>query len=139
MESYTLPTPAYPAELAEISFALFVDMVDAASLRQRLIEASTMEGEEGVEERKRVDFAFLDSRMVGCKANSTSDGLARANEEPLSGGIRPINCFYTDHATDCFKRPAACCCSSSYPRSRTRRATNADDPFGSHQQSESDE
>lgn len=84
MESYALPTPAYPAEMAEISFALFVDMDDAASLRQRLIAASTMEGEKGIEERKRVDFAFLDSRMVSCKATSMSDGLARANEAPLS-------------------------------------------------------
>lgn len=65
MGSYALPVPAYPAELAEISFALFVNMADAATLRQRLINASTMEGEEGLVERKKVDFAFLDSQMVG--------------------------------------------------------------------------
>ena len=64
MESYSLPTPAYPAELAEISFALFIDLSDAASLRQRLIKASTMEGVAGIDERKSVDFAFLDGKMV---------------------------------------------------------------------------
>lgn len=64
MESYALPTPAYPTELSEISFGLFVDLTDAAGLRQRLIQASTMEGDEGLTERKRVDFAFLDGKMV---------------------------------------------------------------------------
>lgn len=64
MESYALPTPAYPAELAEISFALFVNMEGSAALRQRLIKASTMEGDEGITERQRVDFAFLDAKMV---------------------------------------------------------------------------
>lgn len=63
MESYALPA-TYPPELAEISFALFTNMLDAANLRQRLINASTMEGQDGITERKRVDFAFLDGRMV---------------------------------------------------------------------------
>lgn len=75
MESYILPA-TYPAELAENSFALFIDMKDAASLRQRLINASTMEGQDGIDERKRVDFAFLDGRMV---RQSFWLGIAPAN------------------------------------------------------------
>ncbi|KAK9897420.1 CGI-121-domain-containing protein [Cystobasidium minutum MCA 4210] len=67
MESYALPTPAYPAELAEISFALFVNMEGSAALRQRLIKASTMEGDEGITERQRVDFAFLDAKMIASR------------------------------------------------------------------------
>jgi EKC/KEOPS complex subunit CGI121/TPRKB len=64
MESYALPNPAYPTELSEISLALFTDLQEAALLRERLIKASTMEGEEGLTERSTLNFAFLDAKMV---------------------------------------------------------------------------
>ena len=64
METFTLPTPAYPAELCSISMALFLDIPDAAGLRARLISASTMQGAAGDDERAKVDFAFLDARSV---------------------------------------------------------------------------
>ena len=66
METYTLPVLAYPAELCSISMALFCDIESAAGLRKRLIAASSMEGSAGDVERRAVDFAFLDARMVSC-------------------------------------------------------------------------
>lgn len=64
MECYTLPTPAYPAELCEITLTLWTDLANASKLRQRLIDASIMQGPEGTAERKNLDFAFLDGNMV---------------------------------------------------------------------------
>lgn len=64
MESYTLPSDAFPSELQEITLALWTGLTDAAGLRQRLIAASTMQGDQGEAERKRLDYAFLDSKMV---------------------------------------------------------------------------
>ena len=64
MESYALPTPAYPPELSEISLALFTDLQEASLLRERLVKASTMEGNEGITERSTLNFAFLDAKIV---------------------------------------------------------------------------
>lgn len=77
MESYALPIPAYPPELSEISMALFTDLQDAAGLRLRLIKASTLEGDEGVQERKNVDFAFLDGKMVSVSVCIQSSGMRK--------------------------------------------------------------
>lgn len=65
MESFLLPSSAYPPELREITLALWHTNKETASrLRTRLIQASTTEGADGDAERKRLDFAFLDGKMV---------------------------------------------------------------------------
>ncbi|GAA6031053.1 hypothetical protein JCM8097_003981 [Rhodosporidiobolus ruineniae] len=61
MESYPLPHLSTTAHLA-----LFTPLspASAASLRQRLVAASTAQGEAGDLERRAVDFAFLDASRV---------------------------------------------------------------------------
>ena len=64
METYTLPTPAYPAELGEITLALWTNIASASELRQRLVAASMMQGTEAAAVREKLDFAFIDGTMV---------------------------------------------------------------------------
>jgi EKC/KEOPS complex subunit CGI121/TPRKB len=59
METYTFPHFRTTARTA-----LFKDVKNAASLRARLIAASTMQGDEGVQERAAINFAFIDARLV---------------------------------------------------------------------------
>jgi EKC/KEOPS complex subunit CGI121/TPRKB len=54
----------FPHLQASVYAALFRDVKNAASLRTRLIKASTMPGDEGVKEREAVNFAFIDARLV---------------------------------------------------------------------------
>jgi EKC/KEOPS complex subunit CGI121/TPRKB len=54
----------FPHLGASVHAALFHDVQNAASLRARLVKASTMTGEEGVTERAAVNFAFIDARLV---------------------------------------------------------------------------
>ncbi|GAA5823652.1 hypothetical protein JCM11251_000712 [Rhodosporidiobolus azoricus] len=58
---------SYPLHYASstVHLALFSPLPNAAALRQRLIAASTLSAEEGGdEERRKVDFAFVDAGMV---------------------------------------------------------------------------
>ncbi|CAD6578412.1 MAG: hypothetical protein CYPHOPRED_000573 [Cyphobasidiales sp. Tagirdzhanova-0007] len=64
METYTLPTPAYPAELGEITLALWTNIASASELRQRLVAASMMQGTEAAAVREKLDFAFIDGTMI---------------------------------------------------------------------------
>lgn len=59
METYT-----FPHFQTTIRMALFKHVKNAASLRARLIAASTMQGDEGVRERAAINFAFIDARLV---------------------------------------------------------------------------
>lgn len=54
----------FPHFPASVHIALFKNVKNAASLRARLVTASTMEGEEGERERAAVNFAFIDGRLV---------------------------------------------------------------------------
>lgn len=48
-----------------LHFALFCDISNAAALRRRLIDASTLPDDEaGNAERSRVDYAFIDASTV---------------------------------------------------------------------------
>jgi EKC/KEOPS complex subunit CGI121/TPRKB len=62
MESYHLPQ--FPSSYSSIHIALFKDVKNSASLRKRLVAASTMEGSEGDQERDKLDYAFIEGNMV---------------------------------------------------------------------------
>jgi EKC/KEOPS complex subunit CGI121/TPRKB len=50
-----------PTGLQDVHLCLFEDVRNAAVLRQRLTEASRMQGAAGDAERQAVNFAFLDA------------------------------------------------------------------------------
>ncbi|CAG7850730.1 SubName: Full=Related to ERG20-Farnesyl-pyrophosphate synthetase {ECO:0000313/EMBL:CCA68513.1} [Serendipita indica DSM 11827] len=62
MESYQIPHSG-----ASVFVALFKNVTNAASLKKRLVTASTMAGDEGIAERAAVNFAFIDARLVTSK------------------------------------------------------------------------
>jgi hypothetical protein len=62
MESYILPN--FPREFSSIHLCLFQNVTNSASLRTRLVQAATMEGEKGDEERDVMDFGFVEASMV---------------------------------------------------------------------------
>ncbi|VDB86758.1 unnamed protein product [Peniophora sp. CBMAI 1063] len=47
-----------------VHIALFHDVSNSADIRKRIIAAATLKGEEGDAERERVNFAFVDARLV---------------------------------------------------------------------------
>ncbi|XP_006460403.1 hypothetical protein AGABI2DRAFT_220433 [Agaricus bisporus var. bisporus H97] len=56
--------PHLPSDRATTHIALFRNVTNAAALRKRIINASTMEGEGGDFERDQVNFAFIDARLI---------------------------------------------------------------------------
>jgi EKC/KEOPS complex subunit CGI121/TPRKB len=62
METFTFPH--FPTYATPVYVALFKDVTNSAAIRKRLIEASTMEGEEGDEARRKVDYGFIDASLV---------------------------------------------------------------------------
>ena len=59
MESYH-----YPHFPSIVYIALFTAVTNAGDLRNRIINAATLAGPEGDEEREAVNFAFVDARLV---------------------------------------------------------------------------
>lgn len=62
MESYILPN--FPREFSSIHLCLFQNVTNSASLRARLVEAATMEGEQGDQARNEMDYGFVEASMV---------------------------------------------------------------------------
>lgn len=62
METFTFPH--FPPYATPIHIALFDNVGNSSGIRKRLIEASTMEGEEGDMAREEVDFGFIDASLV---------------------------------------------------------------------------
>ncbi|KAK7683058.1 hypothetical protein QCA50_013730 [Cerrena zonata] len=62
MQSYDYPH--FPDYASNFHFALFTNVSNAADLRNRLVQASTMQGEEGEAERQAVDFAFIEATLI---------------------------------------------------------------------------
>lgn len=62
MESYILPN--FPREISSIHLCLFHNVTNSASLRTRLVEAATMEGEQGDKARDEMDYGFVEASMV---------------------------------------------------------------------------
>ena len=54
----------FPPHLSDVHIALFTSVQNAPELRRRIVNASTMSGKEGDAERERVNFAFVDARLV---------------------------------------------------------------------------
>lgn len=54
----------FPLQLSQVHIALFTNVRNAPELRSRLIKASTMEGQEGENEREALNFAFVDAAPV---------------------------------------------------------------------------
>jgi hypothetical protein len=62
MESYILPN--FPREVSSIHLCWFQNVTNSASLRTRLVEAATMEGEQGDKARDEMDYGFVEASMV---------------------------------------------------------------------------
>lgn len=62
METYHLPS--FPSEYGTVHIAYFSGVRNASEIRKRLIKVSQMEGEEGDTERAKVDFGFVEGKMV---------------------------------------------------------------------------
>ncbi|KAI0753593.1 CGI-121-domain-containing protein [Irpex lacteus] len=54
----------FPPHLRTVHIALFSNVQNAAELRNRLVQAASMTGPEGERERKAVNFAFVDARLI---------------------------------------------------------------------------
>lgn len=65
METYRFPHAADP--LQEVHLALFRHISHGGELRQRLIQAASMQGAEGDTEREDVNFAFIDAALISSK------------------------------------------------------------------------
>ena len=62
METFT--NPHFPKNLSVAHVALYAPVNNAKELRSRIIQAATLEGDEGEQERQAVNFAFIDARLV---------------------------------------------------------------------------
>ncbi|KAJ9123927.1 hypothetical protein QFC22_000718 [Naganishia vaughanmartiniae] len=62
MESYILPN--FPREFSSIHLCLFQNVTNSASLRTRLVEAATMQGEQGDAARDEMDYGFVEASMI---------------------------------------------------------------------------
>jgi EKC/KEOPS complex subunit CGI121/TPRKB len=118
METYVL-SDAFPAELRQVTLALYANLADPAGLRARLIKASTMEGPTGGEERQRLDYAFLDSKMVRLVVPSVS------RESDVSGRADRIQRARLDGR------------SASNPYRKSRGAADTDYSFRAHRSPQS--
>ncbi|KII96124.1 hypothetical protein PLICRDRAFT_96194 [Plicaturopsis crispa FD-325 SS-3] len=56
--------PQFPPTIAVVHVALFTDVTNASSLRQRIVNAATKPGVEGDAERDALNFAFIDARLI---------------------------------------------------------------------------
>jgi EKC/KEOPS complex subunit CGI121/TPRKB len=68
METYNLDH--FPPNISTVHIASFKHVANAREIRQRLIKASSMEGTEGDAERAKVDFAFLEGKVVSPQKQS---------------------------------------------------------------------
>ncbi|KAK7051385.1 hypothetical protein VNI00_004885 [Paramarasmius palmivorus] len=62
METFTFTHASYTAHVA-----LFHPVKNAAEIRKRIVEAARMQGEQGEEERQKMDFAFIEAGLVTSK------------------------------------------------------------------------
>jgi EKC/KEOPS complex subunit CGI121/TPRKB len=62
METYTFPH--FPPYATPIHLSLWTNVSNSSGIREKLIEASTMEGAEGDLARDKVDFGFIDASLV---------------------------------------------------------------------------
>ncbi|TFY63359.1 hypothetical protein EVG20_g6351 [Dentipellis fragilis] len=65
METYAYPH--FPPSSSAVHVALFTNVTNASDLRARIVKASTLEGPEGDAERARVNFAFIDARLISSR------------------------------------------------------------------------
>ncbi|TFK45467.1 CGI-121-domain-containing protein [Heliocybe sulcata] len=56
--------PHLPAELSRAYIALYTSVTNAGALRKRIINAASMQGREGEDEREAVNYAFVDPRLI---------------------------------------------------------------------------
>ena len=61
---YTLSFQSFKRSSSHVHVVLFRNVSNSADLKNRIIAASTAEGEEGEKEREAVNFAFIDARLV---------------------------------------------------------------------------
>lgn len=54
----------FPSDVSTVHLALFSNISNAAKLRNRLVAAVSMSGEEGERERNAVNFGFVDAALV---------------------------------------------------------------------------
>ncbi|KAJ9097666.1 hypothetical protein QFC21_004703 [Naganishia friedmannii] len=88
MESYILPN--FPREFSSIHLCLFQNVTNSASLRARLVEAATMEGEQGDRARDEMDYGFVEASMA-LQAASTGNLKTRTVHSEVLLALHPSN------------------------------------------------
>lgn len=83
METYTLPF--FPPNIGTVHVAYFEDVINAATIRKRLVDAARTEGTEGDALRSAVDFAFVDAELVSVLRGLSGD---RTNEKKSESELR---------------------------------------------------
>jgi len=61
---YTINFQCFKPSRSRVHVALFRNVSNSANIKNRIIAASTAEGDEGEKEREAVNFAFIDARLV---------------------------------------------------------------------------
>ncbi|PPQ78807.1 hypothetical protein CVT25_010676 [Psilocybe cyanescens] len=79
MES--LQFPHFDSRCSNVHIALFRNVSNSSSIKSRIIEASTTEGELGEKAREAVNFAFINARLV---CHEFSHGASAFSETILS-------------------------------------------------------
>ncbi|KAF8516673.1 kinase binding protein CGI-121-domain-containing protein, partial [Gautieria morchelliformis] len=64
METHTVTYPHFPSEVSTVHLALYSNVTNAARLKERLVRAATLPGEEGGREREVVNYAFIDAKLI---------------------------------------------------------------------------
>ena len=120
MESYGYTH--FPSNLSNVHIALFIDVKNASELRERIVKAASLVGAEGDAERSRLDFAFIEAKLVRRPLRSkfprirvSEDGLHASSiwtvlRKPMSDRLTRLQ------AGDTFKLPFTSPCSLVFNR-----------------------
>lgn len=85
METYTLQQlpPAY----RRLSIAYFDNVTNSAEIKKELVRSALMEGPEGEEARRRMDFAFVEGDVVSYDSFFHFSILSLLRTEPRGPGL----------------------------------------------------
>ena len=56
--------PHLPSDFSTVHVALYTKVSNSAEIRSRIVRAAQLDGPDGEAERKAVNFAFIDARLV---------------------------------------------------------------------------
>ncbi|KAL6304058.1 CGI-121-domain-containing protein [Sparassis latifolia] len=77
----------FPPELSHVHIALFTNVVNAAQLRARIVEASLAQGPDADAQRAAVNFAFIDASLI-CSVSHLQTAVVAAILAQVQGTLR---------------------------------------------------